>query len=328
MTRKPRIALGPATAAPSWDWVGLGAARALAGHFEVELFDGFTRVPEAEVIVVVKVRPPEGFVEAGRWAGAKLVYAPIDRYGSEREIESDAGFLGACDLVLLHSEALRPLIEPFNPSIGLVEHHCRYALPQLADFKPDGFVLWTGACEHVPHVVKWLEGHECQAEVRLLTNYRDKSARIHAHFVAHELGLRLRFGDGEINGFPATVWSEEAQQRVMRECRAAIDIKGAGFNQATKPPTKAQQFVASGIPFGCNPDSSVARYLHGRGFEVADAGDQDRLFSRRYWEETRAFAPRLRAWTSEDAVGRALTGHLAALTVASSPAGGSSRARR
>ena len=88
----------------------------------------------------------------------------------------------------------------------------------------------------------------------------------------------------------------------MRTCRAAIDIKGSDFNQATKPPTKAQQFLASGIPFACNSDSSVADYLKWRDFDVADATDMNRLFSRDYWKETQAFAPRLKSWTSADAV--------------------------
>jgi hypothetical protein len=320
MTRRPAIALGPATASVSWEWVGLGAARALGSHFDVELFDTFERVPEAQVVVVVKVRPPEAFVTAAGRARSKLVYAPIDRYVSELEIERDAPFLGACDLVLLHSEVLRPVIERVNHRIGLVEHHSRYALPELVDFKRNGFVLWIGGCEHVPHVVRWLEGRDFGAEVKLLTNYEDRNARIRAHLVAHGLGLRLRFGDGDINGFEARRWSEEQQASLMRECRAAIDIKGGDFNQATKPPTKAQQFIASGIPFGCNPDSSVAHYLRGRGFDVACAADRERLLSFRYWKETRAFAPRLRAWTSPDEVGRVLRRHLAPLMAACSPA--------
>ena len=80
----------------------------------------------------------------------------------------------------------------------------------------------------------------------------------------------------------------------------------SSFNQVTKPPTKAQQFVASGIPFGCNPDSSVAAYFRARGFDVADAADEARLTSLRYWDETRAFAPRLRGSTSIEWVGQSV----------------------
>ncbi len=91
----------------------------------------------------------------------------------------------------------------------------------------------------------------------------------------------------------------------METCRAAIDIKGDSFSQTTKPPTKAQQFVASGVPFGCNPGHPAGAYFHKRGLELADAADFNRLLSKEYWAETRRIAGPLRERTSLHAVGQA-----------------------
>ncbi|MEO8667033.1 MAG: hypothetical protein ABI399_00835 [Bauldia sp.] len=300
------LAIGPRTAAPSWEWVGRGLAGELATYMNVATFDDFAAPPAADITVVVKRRPPAAFVAAVKARGGRMVYAPIDAYYGSAEIAEDSVALRGCDLVLLHSEALRPHIAPYCRDMVIIEHHGRFSLATLADYKPTGFLLWIGACEHVPHLVQWLAAHPVSSEVRILTDLKSKRGRIAAHFDAHRLGLRLDFGEHAINGHPAFQWSEDAQAELMRDCRAAIDIKGTSFNQATKPPTKAQQFVASGIPFGCNPDSSVAAYFREHGFDVADAADETRLTSPRYFAETRAYAPRLRQATTIEAVGRSV----------------------
>ena len=62
-------------------------------------------------------------------------------------------------------------------------------------------------------------------------------------------------------GYAIETWSERRQEEMMRECKAALDAKATNrFNQYYKPPTKAQQFVASGIPFAVNFESYSAEY--------------------------------------------------------------------
>ena len=51
MTGRTRIAFGPRTSAPSWDWVGVRVARQLTADFDVAFFDDFVRVPDAEIVV-------------------------------------------------------------------------------------------------------------------------------------------------------------------------------------------------------------------------------------------------------------------------------------
>jgi len=307
------LAVGPQTTAPSWEWVGLGMAGELQKYFKVVLFRDFSQVPDANILMIVKQRPQAVFTAAAKARGARIVYVPIDIYESEQEIAEDAAMLRDCDLVLLHSGALRAYIAPFCPAVALVEHHARYALDELLPARPDGFVLWVGGCQHVPYLIHWLQAQRPSYEVRLLTDLHNRRARIAAHVAAHEMGLSLKFDATAINGYPAFDWSEAAQDQMMRHCAAAIDIKGSSFSQITKPPTKAQQFIASGIPFACNAGNSIAEYFEAHDFAVAEANDAGRLFSRDYWEETRAFAPRLREWTSLESVGRNYLKHLRAL---------------
>jgi hypothetical protein len=298
------LAIGPETGAPSWDWVGLGMADELARYFRIVLFKGFEEIPNADLILIVKQRPPAAFVGAAKAKGARVCFAPIDVYRDPEEIAADAAMLGECNAVLLHSEALRPALTPFCSRLAFVEHHARYALADLATFKAEGFLLWIGALQHVPHVISWLERNPPPVEVRLLTDLNARSARLAAHVEAHEQGFALRIRNGKINGYPVEPWSEAAQAKLMQGCKAAIDIKGSSFSQATKPPAKAQQFVASGIPFGCNPGHPAAAYFRSHGFEAADARDFDRLLSHAYWAETRRFAGSLRELTARGAVGR------------------------
>jgi hypothetical protein len=297
-----RVAFGPATDTPSWEWVGIDTAKALAPYFATTIFESFSVAPAADIVVTIKHSPPADFIAKVHARGGKLVYLPIDRYESEEEINNDHDFLCSCDQVLLHSAALLPFIEPHCRKVRLVEHHCRYALNETVPFRTDGYLLWIGAAQHLPHVISWLKGHPTHTEIRLLTNLHDIRGRAAAHFRAHRMGMSLCVKGGKVNGFPVFAWSEEAQREMMSECCAAFDIKGNDFNQSTKPATKAQQFVASGIPFGCNPGSSVAVWFHSQGFDVACANDHDRLRSRSYWTETQEFGRVLRKSLSMDAV--------------------------
>ena len=299
------VAIGPVRDLPSWHWIGSETAGELGRYYRVAVFAEFDRLPAAEIILLVKQRPPPAFVAAAQAAGSKLVFLPVDGYASEAALAADAPLLAACDLVLAHSEMLLPLLRPHCRRLGLVEHHGRDVLPTPAPWRERGPVLWVGGCQHVPHLLKWLDAHPLPCEVRIMTDLDDRRARLAAHVAGHAIGLSLAFGPGTINGHPAMPWSADAQQAMMGTCKAAIDIKGNDFAQRTKPPTKGQQFVASGIPFACNRDSATARYFIARGFTPAAPDDVAYWFSRDYWEASRQFAERLRPALTLTAVGGA-----------------------
>jgi hypothetical protein len=86
----------------------------------------------------------------------------------------------------------------------------------------------------------------------------------------------------------------------------AIDIKRTDFRSRHKPPAKAIDFIASGLPLAVNADNSPVEHLARLGFEVASLLDTDRWLSREYWKETRRFGQALREILSLEGIGRRL----------------------
>lgn len=304
------LAIGPVRDLPSWHWVGADTARALARHFDIALFDDFKRIPPSDVVMAIKLPPPLRCVRRLRARGSRLIYVPIDIYRDPAEIHGDAALLGACDLVLVHSELLGRHLGSYCRRVGFVEHHGKYTLPELAPYRPDGYVLWIGGLQNVPYLLKWLERNPLRRPLKILTDTGNRAAIVAAQRVGDAIGVKLRLGPASINGHETHPWSEAEQLRRLRECKAAIDIKGDDFNQRTKPPAKAQKFVSSGIPFACNLDSEVSRYFHDRGFSLASPAMEEIWYSEEYWRETRRFAAGLRERIELGAVGESYRAHL------------------
>src|SRR5579871_2271751 len=137
-----RLAVGPARDYPSWNWVGADTARELAKYADVALFESFRRIPPSDAIMIVKHRPPLALARAWRGRGIKLVYVPVDIYASRSDIHRDRLMLEVLDLVLAHDELLLECLRPYCTRVGLVEHHGKYTLADMAPYKPDGYVLW------------------------------------------------------------------------------------------------------------------------------------------------------------------------------------------
>jgi hypothetical protein len=159
--------------------------------------------------------------------------------------------------------------------------------------------------QYVPYLLRWLAEHPIEREVRILTDLDSERGWARAHGTAAQLGLSIELSRAPtaIAGHPACQWSERRQLEMMRACKAALDVKHTVlFNQHHKPPTKAQQFVASGIPCAVNPEAYSAEYFRSRGFDPASPDDPARWLSRDYWEETRRAGARLRRETSIEAV--------------------------
>jgi hypothetical protein len=307
---------------PSWRWVGFDTARELGKYFPIRLFGLRPPLPEADLYVVVKHTPPAEFIRAVRRRGARLVYAPVDCFPSAQAISERAPLLSACDLLLAHCERLVPYLATYAPT-RYVDHHGRYTLSELRDFRPDGYVLWVGQLVHAPWLLRQFTAAPPPYEVRLLTCLADLHSRDLAGTLARRLGVDCMITDDRVGPYRAFNWNERLQEQMMRECKAAVDVKGGAddFAQWTKPATKAQKFVSSGIPCAVNRDSYSSEYFRTRGFEVAGP-DEARWFSRDYWEETRAAAQTLRPAISLEAVGlryRQLVEEVLAAPASSSP---------
>jgi len=293
------IAIGPELPQSSWDWVGFDLTRELSKYFEVEVFRG--TVPACDVALAVKQLP-------SRWS-TRLIYFPIDHYPHRQAIERDAHLLRNCTAIGCHSKRLMTFFEPLCKHVFYLDHHVRYRLIEPAPYKKEGYVLWVGAIQYVPYVLKWNQLYPLGTRLVILTNPWDSAGMAQARGLAARLRVMMHFGQNELNGHRLCVWSELRQLELMQEAKAAIDIKGGrwlgedDWSQRMKPATKSQKFVSSAIPFAANPDSFCFEYFESRGFHLANPSDASRWFSYEYWQETFQQALALRAELSLESIG-------------------------
>lgn len=302
-----KVAFGPEKDVPSWNWVGFDTSRELSKYYDITTFTSTEHPPDAEVIVIIKQKPADKFIRRATEAKRKLIYCPIDFYNDGHQLHKDIPFFHQCSAVLCHCERLIRLILPHCQNTHFVEHNNKFALPEMVSYKDDGFILWVGGCQYIPYLIRWLQKYPIKNnKVKILADIGNERARQAAEFFAREIGMNfsLPVGATSVGGCEVHEWSERTQYDMMMECKAAIDIKLTdNWNQFYKPPTKAQKYVASGIPFAVNPESYSAEYFRTRGFEIASPINTTRWFSKQYWEETRAFGEKLRETTSIEAVG-------------------------
>ena len=277
-----KIAIGPVRSHPSWDWCGGDLVPGLRAVHDVTVFWHYAELSSQifDAVVIVKWPPsPRCAAPAGR-----IVYIPVDFFETERQIERHSQFLGSCSLVATHCSRLDRHLLPHCRRLAHIEHYGKHVLPAMADYKPGGFVLWTGQGAYARHAFKWYSQFERDFNLVILSSALDWTT-------------------WDANpGVSCIPWSEEGQLRLLGEAKAGLDIKGDDFHQMTKPPTKSQQFVASGVPTAVNRESYSWEWFHERGFDLADPDDLGRWFSRRYWEETREFGLHLRGEISKEKV--------------------------
>jgi hypothetical protein len=210
----------------SWQWAGDDVCEELSQHFRTERFEG-GRIPQADVVVFVKFVPSRDLVEAIA-RRSKVIYAPVDYYGSLAEIDDDAAILRRCSRILVHCETLRKYFEPYAP-VEYIDHHVRFAAPVRERFLPDGFILWVGVRTNLPPLVDWVNSHPLPCPLRVLTN-PEKSGCI---------PTPAEFGFSQTVAVQIEEWTPERQLELTGSARAAIDIKGRDFRSRHKSPAKA-----------------------------------------------------------------------------------------
>jgi hypothetical protein len=130
----------------------------------------------------------------------------------------------------------------------------------------------------------------------------------------------LELSAGQLNGHMLVPWCERSQRELMVQAKAAIDIKGGPWlgpdywQQQVKPATKAQQFIASGIPLAMNPDSHSAAYFQSRGLALATPQEPERWLSPSYWQEIQRWVVALRTLWTLEAVGLKVKAEIEAST--------------
>jgi hypothetical protein len=292
---RPAVAFGPeAPGWGSWDWVGADLARVLTGDFRPRTFRSWEE-PECDAVVVVKHGPRPEWVERVARRAA-IIYAPVDAYGSTAAIDADAGWLRRCTRIVVHCDRLRKYFASYS-SVEYLDHHVKFAAPMRDAFQPRGHLLWVGVRSNLAPLVRWVNMHDLAAPLDVLTNLEDPE-RVPT---AAEAGFRT---DAEVR---IHHWTPERQVAMTTSALAAIDIKGDDFRSRHKPPAKAIDFVASGLPLAMNEESSPVEHLARMGFEVASPLEPERWLSRDYWEETRRFGFAIRELLSSERVARRWT---------------------
>lgn len=287
-----RVAFGPEMAGwGSWEWVGEDIARELGRYFRTCTFPPW-ELPDADVVVVVKHAPPREWLEAAARRG-RVVYAPVDFYGSAGEIDSDGAMLRKCARVVVHCERLRRYFEPYA-RVRYVDHHLKFTAEVPPGYRDEGFILWVGVRTNLPALVAWVNRHSLPGKLVVLTNLEDPSTLPRPRDIGFREQERIRIEN----------WTAERQRALTGLARAALDVKGQDFRSRHKPPAKALDFIASGLPLAMNEDSCVVEHLAGMGFDVASPLEPERWLSPGYWEETRRFGLTIRQKLTLEEVGR------------------------
>jgi hypothetical protein len=271
-----KVAIGPSRHYPSWKWCAEDLIPGLQKQHEIQPFHHYSELPghDFDVVMIVKHPPPrKNPIPSG-----KIIYLPIDYFMSASQISSRSNFLQRCDIVAVHCERLVEHLGTYCKRIETIEHYDKYAVPSPINYNPGGLVLWTGMCTYVKSLYDWYLERPRSFGVVALTNR-----------IASLSDFQVKCPSIQLSE-----WSEMLQQQCFKKAKAGLDIKGNNFHQQTKPPTKIQQLIASGIPSAVNHGSYTWEYFHGKGLDLASPDDHVRWFSEAYWKEIHDFLPVLR----------------------------------
>lgn len=251
MSRSIRIAAGPALPEfGSWRWIGDDLIRKLSPHFVVDSFSNADCPPQADVVIFVKFLPSvECLQRISRHS--RIVYFPIDVYGSCHEIDQSGLSLRLISLLLVNSRRLARYFAGYC-EVAYIDHPLKYVLstPRLTD--DTGPLIWIGRRCNINPVVDWANEFTLNKHLHVLTDFGEG---LHD---PNSLGFRCK-------NVSVEEWSETKHLECLRTATVAVDIKGNGFRARHKPPAKTNDFLASGIPVISNFGSSVDHHMSAMG---------------------------------------------------------------
>ena len=274
------VAVGPAMPGwGSWEWVGQSLIDGF-GAFAPIVFEPWD-VPDADVVLIVKHRPPEGWMEQVCRRSC-VVYCPVDRYSAPDEIEAEGMWLGLCSRIVVHSQRLGPYFAPFART-EYIDHPLKFTIPTRQSFRQDGPILWVGVRSNLPPLIDWVNAHPLELPLEILTNL-ERPSDIHSP---------AAFGFRKDRDVRIHEWSPDRHRLFTAQARVALDIKGDDFRSRHKPPAKALDFIASGLPVALSAGSGPSEHLARLGLVVPTPHETERWLSESYWDETRRLGERV-----------------------------------
>jgi hypothetical protein len=247
---------------------------------------------DCDVAVFVKFKPGAEELASLRQR-CRLVYFPVDVYGSAAEIDSDAESLRCFDLVLVHCKRLLRYFSGYT-RVDYLDHPLKFITTEPVARNATGPVLWIGNRSNLPPVVDWVNRNPLTLQLWVLTDLPDA--------VAEPSTTELGFRDASIR---IGRWTPKRHIEWCLQARAAFDIKDDSFRARHKPPAKSLDFLACGIPFAVNSDSSAAEHVEREyGLRIPAPEDHDRWLSNDYFKEVNNLVARLRTELALDRICR------------------------
>lgn len=250
--KRVQIAIGPELPDfGSWNWIGRDVLDGFSPEYHTEAFSEIDSPPEADVTIFLKFKPSAERLRELR-SETRLVYMPVDVYGSTAEIDGDRPSLVNFDQIVVHCGRLVRYFSAMAPT-DYLDHSLRYITENPVDPAADGHLLWVGRQCNLQPVVSWVNRLVLDRPLQVLTEGITGRERPEEWgFLAH-------------NEVRLATWSADRHVDMLRSAVAAVDVKGDDFRSRHKPPAKVLDFLASGLPVVINRGSSADLHLQSLG---------------------------------------------------------------
>lgn len=288
MSRLAKIHLGPVMPGwGSWEWLGQEMIPEFQRYAAVSTFSYQQEPPRDGIVIVIKHPPPPEWLQTVQASQVPMIYSPVDFYDSVNAIDADAAWLTQAAHIIIHCHRLLPCFAPYAP-VTYVDHQVRFITHEIILPMSHGPILWTGVHSNLPPLIAWLQQHPLSRPLCVLTNLEPIDP--------------VELGFPQNQAITLERWTPDRHRAILHEVSAALDIKGDDFRNRHKPPTKALDFLATGLPLAVQRNSSSAEYLLQLGFHVADPMDVVHWQSPHYLAECQKFARVLRSILSPSCI--------------------------
>jgi hypothetical protein len=293
-----RIAIGPRLPEfGSWQWLGEGLTDFLTPRYEISHFQDPQHPPAADVVVFLKFLPPDETL-AVLSQRSRIIFMPIDIYGSSSDIDERHRAFASLERVFVHCHRLTRYFSGYCP-VEYIDHPLKFVttVPRLTVH--EGPLVWVGRRCNLPPVIEWINRTEIDQPIWLLTDLDG------LHATPNSFGIRKA-------DVVVEKWSHSKHGDYLLEASAVIDVKGDDFRARHKPPAKVLDFLASGIPAIVNRGSSIDAHVSKLGITPLYIDDWSQrltsVYRRTVWEFASQLRPQLSPLTVWSSFERALVG--------------------